>query len=456
MSRIVFVVAALLALTVVISAEPHLPYVMWSVQEQSVYSRVAIDKSSTVGFVGVSLPNESIYTAFQFVAFDLGSGATIWNRTLDSFPGNNAYYYEGRAYIMTFLGHLYCCNATDGRLLWKSSFSEEFNAFTPTGGFVNGTTAIFVGSVAMYAVDASTGTVLWQFNAPAKVMANSYYDATSGNLYFGDGVGRFYSLDANSGTQNWEVMISGGTYAGPPTVYKGVALFGSTYNNAQALNASDGTILYTLPFLVQQRPVVNEDLDIVYWAVANGSIASTSFADGRTLWTYNLGSYILVSGLELRDGILFAGGVDALHAFDANSGRWMWNVTLPKFAGTPTADRKGRVFFGTTSNLPTNASLGLYGVRYGYGMIDEQMCTDASCTAGCRKARVPLGCSMMLPFGSVERTVTAGPSSTAHSLRVRQFSQSKSCDVSTPHITFEVLEYLCVSIPTGGSFRWHY
>ena len=92
----------------------------------------------------------------------------------------------------------------------------------------------------LYAVDAATGSQRWRFQTLSTSVSNggTYIDESDGTsrgaivaspavaggmVYFGDGAGYFYALDAITGTQRWSRRTTSGGIGSPPEVADGVA-----------------------------------------------------------------------------------------------------------------------------------------------------------------------------------------------------------------------------------------
>jgi outer membrane protein assembly factor BamB len=75
----------------------------------------------------------------------------------------------------------------------------------------------------LYAVDARTGELSWEFQRTGRVYSKPA--VADGVLYFGSGDGGLYALDAVSGRELWRFET--GEMVCTPAVYDGVVLFGS-------------------------------------------------------------------------------------------------------------------------------------------------------------------------------------------------------------------------------------
>jgi outer membrane protein assembly factor BamB len=123
-------------------------------------------------------------------------------------------------------GNLYALTARDGELVWSYAYKPHPGASypqasSPTVADVGGNRLVVVGSgMTIYALDAATGTLVWQFDAgtgctdcdflterneilssPAVYRDVVYFGMDIND--FGTGKGGFYALDARSGDLRW-------------------------------------------------------------------------------------------------------------------------------------------------------------------------------------------------------------------------------------------------------------
>ncbi|HLH35421.1 MAG TPA: PQQ-binding-like beta-propeller repeat protein [Alloacidobacterium sp.] len=238
---------------------------------------------------------------------------------------------------------------------------------TTTGAFysdpvvANGVVYVSGGDARLYAFNASTGEVLWSYNAagfaviPQPAVANGmvYFDAFDGNVY---------ALNASTGAKLWsyntgsanipggEITVANGTvYAsmesteGPPG---SIGLY--------ALDADTGALLWTS--IGGSVPAVANG--VVYLSPsgyhAASQIVALSASTGATLWDY----YINTSGVGssspvVADGMVFFGGVgdDNIareYAVNASTGKTLWVYTIPDGSlGDTPAVANGVVYVNT-------------------------------------------------------------------------------------------------------------
>jgi outer membrane protein assembly factor BamB len=204
-------------------------------------------------------------------------------------------------------GNLHAVNRASGAELWKQSLASG----TSTGPIVvDGRIHLVDERGAILALDPGTGHVLWE--------SASHYDgatdllSTGGSIYLGTGDGFLVSLDAATGAEQWKVKM--------------------TPNGASVHNpaAADG---------------------FVYAGTAGGGFVAVDTKTHLVAWSGDLhgddtGTAVVNGGVAY-----IAAGVDApsgtLHAFDAKTGKLLWNGPLPDLQ-SPTV--LGRIGLSATRN----------------------------------------------------------------------------------------------------------
>lgn len=210
----------------------------------------------------------------------------------------------------------------------------------------------FVGSDngRVYALDGSSGHVIWQFDArnPASVDAVVdgvvYADANS------DSSSVAYALDARSGRLLW--YYSAGDYVSQVLVVNGQVYLGTAATADQprlyVLQASSGKLLWRYDAHSVTPGLLAADNGIVYYAElsgidgnANEAIMALRANDGHILWRLSASS--ADSGLysvsqEVDGTVYFSTMSGSVYAVRASDGAVLWHVArVSLFKGPPSA-----------------------------------------------------------------------------------------------------------------------
>ena len=163
---------------------------------------------------------------------------------------------DGVAYFGSGDGVVYGVDLLDGAERWRfrtagadldaADFGFDRTQIQGSGMVHDGT--LFIGSrdASLYAIDLSSGDVLWTFEDGSAWVVNSpaYVDGLV--LSGGSSSGRFRAIDAESGDERW-VVRTGGPIFSSPTVVDGVAYVGSGDRTVYAVDVADGSIRWTFP-----------------------------------------------------------------------------------------------------------------------------------------------------------------------------------------------------------------
>ncbi len=150
---------------------------------------------------------------------------------------------RGKIYVSTARG-LYALEAATGDTAWR--FDTELPlGHSPT--VVDGT--VFVGGLdkRVYALNADTGALLWQFaGAAGGFSANPL--VVDGRVMLGSRDGYFYTLNANTGALLWQYPAAGSAPLGPilysAAWHNGRVYFAANNNRAYALDAATGGLVW--------------------------------------------------------------------------------------------------------------------------------------------------------------------------------------------------------------------
>ncbi|MCW4047114.1 MAG: PQQ-binding-like beta-propeller repeat protein [Candidatus Bathyarchaeota archaeon] len=270
--------------------------------------------------------------------------SVLWKRDFDINMADFAVD-DGKAFIMTFGGDLYCLDQQDGRTLWSYNL----------GGYVTWTHAITVTENKVYAgsrgsvltcFDEDDGTVLWRFKPNVTSSAASKsppeFEVSNGSvLVNADG---FYVLDAVTGSLLWDSS----SYSG---FYQALALADNRVLAASMVGAPDYVwFLVSFDANTGQRQwstqighdvgslVVAEDRIVLWGFYQNQTVFCIDETTGTLLWHFDVGSTVfhptISGGL-----VLFGSGNGNFYALNAEDGtiEWTYNSKHTSASSTATA-----------------------------------------------------------------------------------------------------------------------
>jgi outer membrane protein assembly factor BamB len=220
-------------------------------------------------------------------------------------------------------GFLYKLNAKSGEQRWRVRIVEQpivrlpisnqksRNDFRASAATLKDS-RLYVGTQDghVLALDSNRGSRLWDFAAGDSVRSTPL--VASGRVYFGSFDGRVYALDATTGAPLWN-HDTGGPVTSAPALQDGRVIIGSRSYDLLAL---DG-------------------------------------ASGRPVWTQYYWFSWVESPAAIFGGSVYIGSSDAakLFAFEARSGRRIWDIDAGGSAWAQPAVTETRVFIGTVGAL---------------------------------------------------------------------------------------------------------
>jgi outer membrane protein assembly factor BamB len=161
-----------------------------------------------------------------------------------------------------------------------------------------------------------------------------------------------FAIDATTGTQNWAASVPG-PVVGSPTLVGNTLVVGTTHG-----------LLYALAIEPDERALPRSawrefEADGKVWSAATvadgtlyfGSLGHTVYAvnatDGTEIWSYEVGGAVVGSPLVM-DGTVYVGALDrSLYALDANTGEQKWKFSGDNwFWAAPVSD--GRTIYAAT------------------------------------------------------------------------------------------------------------
>lgn len=230
----------------------------------------------------------------------------------------------------------------------------------------------------LYSLNASTGTVNWQYSTSvgdgfSLVVADSM-------IYFGSEDGYFNALDASTG----ELIerIKTGRVLWPSVVLRGV-VYASGRGSLTALDAVTLESLWEYDVgggLVGTPFVAGSTVYVQGWGRANTHVHAVDATSGKLVWRYEVGS--TSAGVEpfAADEILYTASRHGLYALDAFNGEllWQYGTGSSSFRITPTGAADGLIYAGSSDGFihVLDTSNGNLRWRFRAGIITSIVVTD--------------------------------------------------------------------------------
>ncbi len=264
-------------------------------------------------------------------------GATVWSYPIEA---------EGRVFLGAG-GHLNAWNETDGTFLWNFKAPDQpgypRNAAADNGMVFFGT-AEPGGYGSIYALNASTGELIWNFTTQGEIRAPI---VAEGRLYFGDEISpppaKIRCLNATTGVQIWEYATQDKGIIVATANGKIFATCGHWETAANAriycLDMYNGTHVWNVNVNRDMTGGISVASGKVYVTVGNENanciVLALNASDGSEIWGNNY-SNGYAGRTAVADGKLFVGmggsgrGVYALNETDGSE---IWTFPFPSGSG---------------------------------------------------------------------------------------------------------------------------
>lgn len=210
------------------------------------------------------------------------------------------------AYVGTADNMLFALDAESGSVLWQFETGHSIWA-QPT--YHDGTLYLASLDRTLYALNAESGAEIWRTELTG---------ALSGKPIVGDGLvyvsnfdSKLHALDLETGEERWSVEADDWIWA-PPSLVGGVLYFADSQGGIYAADAVTGEQIWKQqgPGAVQTSPVVNGNM--VYVAsqgdleTGQGVLAAYAIEDGTEVWRQNTVAPLYTTPVVVEDTVVVA------------------------------------------------------------------------------------------------------------------------------------------------------
>jgi outer membrane protein assembly factor BamB len=175
-------------------------------------------------------------------ALDVRNSVPLWTYSAGSAAeGTPAVTSSGLVVFSTAAGSVVALSAASGKLAWTMATSSPVHAAVAVSS-----NDVFVGSDngTVYALDRTTGAVLWKVKLGGAVLASPAVDPATNELIVGDTSGAVTALSTTSGATLWS-KATGGAVDASPTITSGDVLVGSLSDKVYSFNETTGAVVWT-------------------------------------------------------------------------------------------------------------------------------------------------------------------------------------------------------------------
>jgi outer membrane protein assembly factor BamB len=195
----------------------------------------------------------------------------------------------------------------------------------------NGIAYTASGSGDLYAVSVNTGEFLWGLWAFASIQASPV--VSNGVVYVGSFDGypdNLFALNARTGDVLWQYETTTGQIQGDGAlaVSNGV-LYVGTNLGLEALDATTGALLWKETSLGGARPTVSNGMVYIAAGIRQGIVYALDAGTGKVIWSSSTGYYPFACTPVVVNNMVYVGtSENHVVAMDAKTGATLWTSTL--------------------------------------------------------------------------------------------------------------------------------
>ncbi len=236
---------------------------------------------------------------------------------------------NGVVYIGSNSSTFYALNATTGNVIWQVGVSSQIESSAAVAyGMVyvgilwNGVN----GYVAAY--NASNGALVWRFATNSGIESSPI--VVDGVVYVGSYAGYVYALDAYSGALKWSYSTGSPTFSSPAIV-NGVVYIGSINGYVYALNVGTGSLMWRYQVGSQVYASLSVVNGVVYVCTDGGGVFALNATSGSQIWQAYCGSGTdhTDTSPAVANGMVYVNARNGIYAFNASNGAQVWFFTSP-------------------------------------------------------------------------------------------------------------------------------
>ena len=260
----------------------------------------------------------------------VSSGNLLWQFNTGDKIRSSPSVANGIVYEGSNNGYVYALNAATGSLIWQYYGGASSVESSPAiiGGIV------YVGYLwdghngYVVALNATNGALIWRFATNSGMESSP--TVVDGVVYIGSWYGYVYALNATNGALIWSLLTGGPVFSSPALV-NGVVYVGSGGGGyVYALNAANGAIIWafhTGSEVYSSPAIVN---NVVYVGSDDGKVYALRTSDGSEIWQANIGvGDHADDSPAVAGGIVYFGSRNGYYAFNATNGSQIWFFTSP-------------------------------------------------------------------------------------------------------------------------------
>ena len=192
----------------------------------------------------------------------------------------------------------------------------------------------------------NSNATLWNYTTSGDVNDPA---VVNGVVFIGSYDDKVYALNAKNGSLIWS-YTTGGYVDTSPAVSDGIVFVNSNDNKTFALNATNGALIwsYTTKRHIDSAPAVAGG--VVFTGSGDRNVYALNAKNGNLIWNYTTGGVVFLSSPAVDDNMVFIGASRRVYDLNATNGALIWNYTARGRIQSSPAVANGEVFVGSTDH----------------------------------------------------------------------------------------------------------
>jgi outer membrane protein assembly factor BamB len=256
---------------------------------------------------------------------------------------------DGIIYVGSMDASLYAVNLSTGKVVWRYAASGPIQESSPCVS--NG--VVYIGDLngILHAVDASTGKVRWTFKAEGEIRSSP--NCLDGRIYFGSYDQNLYCLSAAKGTLIWKYTTEGPVHC-TPSINKSRVFVSGCDETFRAIDRTTGKQIFSVPLGAYAGASAAIDEDHAYVGTFGNEVLGLDLGRHMVQWTYRhpTRSFPFYSSAAVTGNRVVLGGRDKIvHCLDRSTGKEIWSFTTKARVESSPLITGSRVFIGSNDGL---------------------------------------------------------------------------------------------------------
>lgn len=264
----------------------------------------------------------------RLLAYNLTTKTNQWERALGGFTETTPFIDNGVIYIGDYTPKMYAINQSTGAVLWSWDSADTISGtnIDKLGNILYFADYGYGGTTTLYALNTNTQTVAWSYNYTGTTFISFTLDKTN-EIVYANVNSSIIAFNANDGSQIWSLDLGRGYITKQPVLVEDKLVVGAD-QGIVVLNRYSGEKIWEIAYVGAEQgigavPVVKDNI-IYYPTKGDSKLYARNLDTGNLVWSQNLSSGTFSSPVLTDDGLIYLSFNDGAKAFDSTDGSLVW------------------------------------------------------------------------------------------------------------------------------------